>query len=138
MFLLTDKPIDSNRLKNELANSKAGALVTFEGRVRHVNEGHEVILLHYEAHQALAGQEAEKILKEAEEKFKAIESRCVHRLGDLIVGDISVWVGVLAEHRKDAFGACQYIIDQLKIRLPIWKKEYYKQGEPIWVNSEKT
>ena len=71
---------------------------------------------------------------ETKERFKILETRCVHRVGKLNVGDMAVWVGVISRHRDEAFIACRYIIDELKARVPIWKKEYYADGESGWVN----
>ena len=74
------------------------------------------------------------MLAEARALFPYLEARCVHRVGLLEIGECAVWVGVVARHRDEAFRACRYIIDELKLRLPIWKKEYYADGEAEWVN----
>ena len=128
--------IDVSELKNSLSDRRAGALVTFEGWVRDHNEGKSVIELEYEAYDALCANEAERILCEASDKFKIIAARCAHRQGKLAIGDLAVWVGVTSVHRADAFAACQYIIDEIKTRLPIWKKETYVDGTSGWVNCQ--
>ena len=69
--------------------------------------------------------------------FRFCEARCVHRTGLLEIGDLAVWVGVASAHRDEAFKACRYIIDELKVRLPIWKKEHYVDGDSGWVNCER-
>ena len=69
--------------------------------------------------------------------FPHLHARCVHRTGMLDIGDCAVWVGVSSPHRDEAFRACRYIIDQIKVRLPIWKKEYYEDGHSGWVNCER-
>ena len=86
---------------------------------------------------AYCGFEGEAILDEACERFSLLHAHCVHRTGLLEIGDCAVWVGVSAPHRDEAFLACRYIIDQLKVRLPIWKKEYYVDGHSGWVNCER-
>jgi molybdopterin synthase catalytic subunit len=82
-------------------------------------------------------REGERILGEAVARFGAAHAACVHRLGDLAVGELAVWVGVSAPHRAEAFEACRYVIDEVKHRLPIWKKEFYLSGDSGWVNCER-
>ena len=77
------------------------------------------------------------MLAEAMAKHPYLEARCIHRTGLLEIGDLAVWVGVAAPHRDEAFRACRYIIDELKVRLPIWKKEHYVDGDSGWVNCER-
>lgn len=133
MFKISDVPIDSDLLSKRLTDSRAGALVCFEGRVRNHNEGEEVTWLEYEVYEELAEKEALSIMEEAKEKFRVLEIHGVHRQGHLAIGDIAVWIGVIAEHRESAFNACRYVIDEIKYRLPIWKKEHYVSKEPKWV-----
>ena len=134
MFKLTDQPIDPAALRAPLAAPAAGALATFEGWVRDHQDGRAVAALHYEAYEALAQSEGEKILAEARARFAIIEAACVHRVGELAIGDLAVWVGVTAGHRAAAFDACRYVIDEVKSRVPIWKKEQYADGASGWVN----
>lgn len=134
MFELTATKIEPAEEKNRLLAPGAGALATFEGWVRDNNEGKSVSSLTYEAYETLANTEAEKILLEAREKFRFLHARAVHRTGRLAIGEIAVWVGVSSPHRKEAFAACQYIIDEIKHRLPIWKLEEYTDGTSEWVN----
>lgn len=133
MFSISDESIDTDFLTKELINSRAGAFVCFEGRVRNHNDGEEVTSLEYEVYEELAVKEALRIVEEAKEKFNILEVAGVHRQGHLAIGDIAVWIGVIAEHRGSAFDACRYMIDEIKHRLPIWKKEHYTSGEPKWV-----
>jgi molybdopterin synthase catalytic subunit len=133
-FQLTPRPIDPSVLSSGIGDRGAGAWVTFEGRVRNLSEGRTVEALDYEAYAPLAVKEGEKIIGEALGKFDIVGARCVHRTGSLALGDIAVWVGVAAAHRAAAFEACRYIIDQVKARLPIWKKEHYAGGQAEWVN----
>jgi len=134
MFTLTDKPIDVELLKKELANPSAGGFASFEGWVRNYHEGNDVTSLEYEVYNQLAEKEAENILSETRDKFDILDSYCTHRIGHLEIGELAVWIGVTAVHRDAAFKACRYIIDEIKTRLPIWKKEYYLDGSAEWVN----
>lgn len=134
MFAISDMPIARDQLVESLANEKAGALVTFEGWVRNHNEGRMVERLEYEAFQPLARAEGEKIIDEAIERYGILAAACVHRVGSLAKGEMAVFVAVTAAHRAEAFSACRYIIDQVKSRLPIWKKEHYVDGTSGWVN----
>jgi molybdopterin synthase catalytic subunit len=134
-FKLTDQPIDAAALLGGLGDTRAGACVVFEGRVRDRNDGRTVRALDYEAYVPLAEQEGEKILAEARGKFQIIEAACAHRTGSLGLGDLAVWVAVSAGHREAAFEACRYIIDETKARVPIWKKEHYEDGAAEWINS---
>jgi molybdopterin synthase catalytic subunit len=127
------QPVDTNALRRELQRPGCGGFCVFEGWVRATNEGREVSGLDYEAYDELAISEGERIIEEAIERFGIADARCLHRVGSLAVGDTAVWIGVVSPHRDEAFRACRYIIDQVKLRLPIWKKEHYLVGESSWV-----
>ena len=133
-FEISERPVDAGALKRRLSADAAGACVCFEGWVRDHNDGNEVRALEYEAHQGLAVKEGNVIVAEAVAKFELQAAVAVHRVGYLDIGDCAVWVGVASSHRGDAFAACRYIIDELKQRLPIWKKEHYAGGESGWIN----
>ena len=124
-------------LRVELEDPTAGGYASFEGWVRNHNEGHAVTRLEYEAFEALANKEGERIVSEAIENFGVVKAACVHRVGSLAIGDLAVWVGVSSRHRAEAFAACRYIIDEVKHRVPIWKKEHYVTGDSGWVNCER-
>ena len=81
--------------------------------------------------------EGERIIAEVQRDIPIIAARAVHRSGALALGDCAVWVGVVSPHRDEAFRACRRIIDEIKVRLPIWKKENYSDGESGWVNCER-
>ena len=134
-FRLSSAPLDPERLKDELLDTRAGGFVAFEGRVRGHNDDREVRSLEYEAYAELAEKEGARILAEARAKHSIVSAAGVHRVGHLQIGELAVWVGVTAEHRDAAFAACRYIIDELKARVPIWKKEHYAAGSPVWINS---
>ena len=135
-FEFSPAPIDTAALAAPLARPDAGGFAAFEGRVRDLNEGRRVDALDYEAFEALAIAEGERIVEAALSRHGALAGRCVHRVGRLAVGDVAVWVGVAAPHRAEAFAACREIIDAIKHRLPIWKKEHYADGDSGWVNCE--
>lgn len=135
-FQLSEAPFDAGPLRAALASPRAGACATFEGWVRDHHGGRAVSGLRYEAYAALAESEGGRVVAEALERFDCIEARCVHRTGDLAIGDLAVWVGVAAAHRGAAFEACRYIIDEVKSRVPIWKHERYADGEATWRHPE--
>jgi len=136
-FEFTREPIVPESLRSRLADPSCGGYAAFEGWVRDHNEGERVRRLEYEAFEPLAVREGESVVAEAVRRFGVTRAACVHRLGDLAIGDLAVWVGVSAPHRAEAFLACRYIIDEIKHRLPIWKKEYYVSGDSGWVNCER-
>lgn len=132
-FDLTAAPADLAKLREELQHPGSGGFCAFEGWVRNNNEGREVSGLEYEAYTELAIAEGERILAEAAERYGVLAASAVHRVGDLKIGDLAVWIGASAPHRDEAFRACRYIIDEIKHRLPIWKKEHYLEGDTAWV-----
>lgn len=136
-FRFSHSPIDAVPLREELLDTHCGGYTAFEGWVRDHNEGQQVTRLEYEAFEALGVREGERIMQEACERFGVTRVLCVHRLGDLGLKEIAVWVGVAAAHRDEAFRACRYIIDEVKHRVPIWKKEHYVSGDSGWVNCER-
>lgn len=135
-FVFTHAPIEAAPLRRQLMAPHCGGFASFEGWVRDHNEARRVARLEYEAFEALAVREGERILGEALRRFPVARAGCVHRLGTLEVGAVAVWVGVSGAHRAEAFAACRYVIDEVKHRLPIWKKEHYTDGDSGWVNCE--
>ena len=136
-FAFSPLPIDTARGREALADPACGGYATFEGWVRDHNEGRAVRRLEYEAYAALAEREGERIVAEAIAKYGVQHAACIHRIGDLGLGEMAVWVGVSSRHRAEAFAACRYIIDEVKHRVPIWKKEHYVDGDSGWVNCER-
>ena len=137
MMQMVTEPIPVDALRRELTDPAAGAYAGFEGWIRNVNDGRDVLRLEYEAYVPLAVREGERVIAEARQQYPLLHARCVHRTGMLELGECAVWVGVSAGHRDEAFLACRYIIDQVKLRLPIWKKEHYADGDSGWVNCER-
>ena len=137
MFAINDTPIDPSELRRHMAEPAAGGFCVFEGWVRNENDDRPVERLEYEAYAPLCVVEGEAVLEEARQRFGILDARCQHRTGLLEIGDCAVWIGVAAAHRDEAFKACRYIIDEIKVRLPIWKKEHYVDGPSEWVNCER-
>ena len=134
IFKITSGPIDPAAFEHALRDARAGARASFEGRVRDLNKGRGVVALEYEAFAPLAEKEGARILAEARERFGLLGAACAHRVGKLGLGDMAVWIGVASAHREAAFDACRYIIDELKTRVPVWKKEHYADGaEARWL-----
>jgi molybdopterin/thiamine biosynthesis adenylyltransferase/molybdopterin synthase catalytic subunit/rhodanese-related sulfurtransferase len=136
-FRFSATPFDESTLRAELSDPTCGGYAAFEGWVRDHNEGRRVRRLEYEAFEPLAIKEGERIIAEAIAQFGVAHAACVHRIGALEIGEQAVWVGVSARHRDEAFRACRYIIDEVKHRVPIWKKEHYESGDSGWVNCER-
>lgn len=133
MFSISDKILNREELHDTLANEKAGAIVVFEGWVRNHNDGKVVSSLEYQVYKELALKEGERILNEAKKKFNLHAIISVHREGHLKLGEVAIWIGATASHRDDAFKATRFVIDEIKHRLPVWKKEHYLNEEPKWV-----
>lgn len=133
-FLLSDLPLDIASLRAQVLDRRAGGYASFEGWVRDHHAGRAVDGLDYEAYAALAEREGERVIAEAKARFEVIEACCAHRVGTLAIGDMAVWVGVSAAHRGAAFDACRYIIDETKRRVPIWKREHYREGDADWLH----
>ncbi len=137
VFRFSSTPLDESALRAGLGDPACGGYAAFEGWVRDHNDGRRVHRLEYEAYEPLAIKEGERIIAEAIARFGVEHAACVHRIGALEIGETAVWVGVTAHHRDEAFRACRYIIDEVKHRVPIWKKEHYQNGDSGWVNCER-
>jgi molybdopterin synthase catalytic subunit len=135
-FTLCDTALLPAQLQRAVQDPSCGGYASFEGWVRNCNEGQTVLRLEYEAFAPLAAREGQRILEAARERFGVMHASCAHRIGDLGVGELAVWVGVSAVHRGEAFDACRFIIDEVKHRVPVWKKEHYTDGNSGWVNCE--
>src|SRR5918999_1659126 len=115
-----------------LGDEGAGAIATFQGTVRARSRGRNVIALEYEAYSGMAESVMEEIADEVKARYELCEVAVTHRLGRVEIGETSVAIAVSAPHRQDALSACRDIIDQLKERVPLWKKELYEGGEE-WI-----
>jgi molybdopterin synthase catalytic subunit len=135
-FALSPAPIEGSGLAAALDDPAAGALVTFEGRVRNHNAGQAVARLEYQAYPALAHNTGQRILEEEARRHGLLGAHAVHRTGVLDIGEIAVWVGVAAAHRGAAFDAARAMLERLKHELPVWKKETYADGRIEWVGPD--
>jgi molybdopterin synthase catalytic subunit len=132
-FIISEDEINIVEFNKQFKNPNAGAISSFQGIVRNNNLGKDVLRLEYQSYDRLAEKEGGNILNEALETFDIESAYCTHRTGILEIGDIAVVVIVLAGHREDSFKACRYIIDEVKLRVPIWKKEIYQNGDSGWL-----
>lgn len=132
LFRLQDTPLSLDEVVNAVSAKSQGGLVTFSGAVRDHSKGKRVTRLDYEAYGPMAQKKLAQIGQEAREKWPGTQVAVLHRLGTLVPGDLAVVIAVSAPHRKEAFRACEYVIDRLKEDVPIWKKEYAEDGE-VWV-----
>ena len=132
-FKITSDLITLENVKTDGENHGVGARSVFEGVVRDTNDGHQVRKLEYECYEPLAIKEGNQILDEAIKKFDLINAFCIHRVGTLEIGETAVIVIATSGHRDEAFKGCRYIIDEVKSRVPIWKKEHYEDGETEWL-----
>jgi molybdopterin synthase catalytic subunit len=135
MFILQENPIDPVKARDMYNDPANGAIVTFEGTVRaDEHKGSTVSELLYIADSPACLAEGEQIIKEALSKFSISEAVCIQRIGQLKTTETAVWIGVWASHRDEAFKGCRYIIEEIKKRLLIWKKEFYTDGTKAWIH----
>jgi molybdopterin synthase catalytic subunit len=128
-------PIDIDSVTREVASRSSGATAIFIGTVREHNKGREVSGIEYSAYDEMAVKEITAILAEASEKFALENAVAIHRIGELAIGDASIAVAVAHAHRGNAIDAMRYIVEETKMRAPIWKLEHYLDGTREWVNA---
>jgi molybdopterin synthase catalytic subunit len=131
---ITREPIDITGLRARLLAGESGALVIFDGVARNHTKGRRTRFLEYEGYEAMALKTMAQITAEVHEKWPINRVGIVHRLGHIAISESSVVIIVTSAHRRAAFEACQYAIDRLKKIVPIWKKEYFEDGE-VWVEN---
>jgi len=131
-FRLVDGPIDLASVIAEVEDERAGAIATFQGTVRRESRGRQVIALEYEAYEGMAEKVIAAIADEVKARYDLCEVAVTHRTGRCEIGEVSVAIAVSAAHRPDALSACRDVIDELKTRVPLWKKELYEGGEE-WI-----
>jgi len=129
------EPLSLDELITLVERPEAGAIATFLGVVRNFNDGRSVSLLEYEAYGVMAEAELQRILDELTRESPVVRVAATHRIGPLHVGDVAVACAVSAPHRGEAFEVCRELIDRIKARLPIWKREHGPDG-PYWVGWE--
>lgn len=130
---LTHEPIAVDRAVAYLVDERCGGQAVFLGTTRRWTDGRETETLDYEAYEPMALSEMRRLVESAAAKWSVHRAVLIHRLGRVGAGEASVLVGVATPHRADAFAACRYLIDTLKARVPIWKKERYADGTTEWV-----
>lgn len=135
MFVeLTKSPITVNQLRDRIADHDVGAHAWFEGVTRRMTDGRETATLSYEAFEAMAITELEKIRRETMAEFQLTALVIAHRLGVVPVGEASLIVGCSSPHRAAVFAALAKVVDRLKTDVPIWKKEHFTDGQVQWVH----
>jgi molybdopterin synthase catalytic subunit/molybdopterin converting factor small subunit len=131
-FRLVEGAPDLGQVITEVTDERAGAIATFQGTVRRQSRGREVVALEYEAYGGMAEKVMAEIAEAVKERYDLCEVAVAHRVGHCEVGEVSVAIAVSAPHRQDALAACRDVIDELKERVPLWKKELYEGGEE-WI-----
>jgi molybdopterin synthase catalytic subunit len=132
---LTREPIDASALARDVARSAHGAILIFLGVVREVNDGRGVTGIEYSAYESMAASELQAIASEAAHRFSSADVVIVHRLGELGLEEASVGIAVAHAHRDEAYQLSRWTIEELKRRVPIWKREHYVDGTREWVDS---
>lgn len=131
---LTSDVIDPGAVTNLVQTSEAGAVMLFLGTVREMTQGRQTVALDYEAFPEMALAQMRQLAEEANEKWPVCKLAIIHRLGHLELGEASVAIAVSTPHRRASFEAGQFLIDELKVRVPIWKKENWSDGTTEWVH----
>lgn len=134
MFLLVHEAIDGASLTRQLAAPHAGACLTYEDWAPDHHAGRKVLAMELSAYEPLASLEGARVLEEAERRFDVLRIHAVQRLGRLEAGQTALWIGVSAPDRLAALMACEYVIESLKARLPLMKREHYADGDSGWLN----
>lgn len=133
---IQDGELDVQQASNFLTVEEAGGVDIFLGTTRRWTAGRETVLLEYECYESMALSEMERLLREAEDRWPISRACLLHRIGEVPVLETSVIVGVSTPHRDAAFAACRYLIDELKQRVPIWKRERFADGSTEWVEGQ--
>ena len=135
MIKLTNEPINPHKYIRMVSKDINGAIVTFLGTTRLYNNGRKVLHLEYSAYEDMATKKLCELCTEVKHRWSIDDVAIIHRLGHVDIGEISLLVALSTPHRRESFEACQYIVDKLKITVPIWKKEISEDGY-AWIGSE--
>ncbi len=135
MIEITAAPIDANAVADAVRSPDVGAVVVFEGTARDHHAGRRVITLEYEAWPEMAQQELERITDETRAKWHGVRVAVVHRTGVVPMGEAAVVIATSSPHREEAYASNRFLIEQLKLRLPVWKKEIYEDGSAWQANA---
>jgi molybdopterin synthase catalytic subunit len=131
---VTQAPLDLGALIARVAGPDAGAIASFVGTVRNHHEGRAVTGIDYEAYEPMASLELARVAHEALERWPSVRVAVSHRVGTLVVGEASVAIAVASPRRAPALDAVRFVIETLKVRVPIWKREHYVDGTRAWVD----
>lgn len=137
-YRVINEPIDVQMVIDQVSHRNAGAINTFIGTVREMTAGKQTTYLKYEAYTSMAVKQLQKIASEINEQWPEAETAIVHRTGELDIQDIAVVIAVATPHRADAFEACRYAIERIKVIVPIWKKEHWDDGATWLGDQEET
>ena len=135
MFEITYDLLTPEAITERVKADNNGAVITFAGTTRRYTDGKKVLYLEYEAYRPMADKKLEEIEGEIRDRWNIWNVAITHRLGRVEVGEVSLVVAVASPHRKEAFEACQYAVDRVKEVVPIWKKEFFEDHAPRWVQS---
>ncbi len=138
MSYLVHDAIDTDALLNRVADHTRGGAVLFCGTVRSGPEDGPVTAIEYSAYDDMAESEFAKIVDEAAERWPAVVVAVEHRLGRVPIGEASIAIAAAAPHRAAAFEVCRHVIDEVKVRVPIWKREFLDDGDRRWRSNEET
>ena len=138
MVELVESVIDTKRVLDSVQHPGSGATVLFLGTTREFTDGRQTAMLSYEAYAAMAVQELEGLRQAAIDRWPLMAASIVHRLGLVPIGEASVAIAVSSPHRREAFEAGEWLINQLKERVPIWKQEQWADGTSEWIHPEAT
>lgn len=130
---ITTDPVDACALLDRVGGAEDGAVALFLGIVRNSNNGRPVSGMEYQGYAQMAREELSAIVAEAAKRAHADHMAAVHRLGALGVGEVSVAIAVSTPHRAEAFDAARHVIEEIKKRLPVWKREHYLDREAEWL-----
>ncbi len=130
---ITTDAVSADSVLAHVGDEGDGAVCLFVGVVRDHNEGRRVRAVRYTAYEAMAEHVLGAIAAEAAQLAGSERVAVVHRTGELVVGEASVAIAVSSPHRAQAFEACRYVIEEIKVRLPVWKQEVYAEGDPVWL-----
>jgi molybdopterin synthase catalytic subunit len=130
---ITTEPIGADSVLPRVASEQYGAALVFLGIVRSYNEGRAVTGVYYEAYRDMAERTLKEIVTEAAQRVGPASIAAAHRVGELVVGDVSIAIAVSTPHRAEAFDACRYVIEEVKRRLAVWKQERYVSGDSDWL-----
>lgn len=131
---VTFEPVRPEDVLDKVGGAEDGAVTLFLGVVRNANDGRPVSGMEYEGYAAMAREELSAIVAEAVRRSGGGRVAAVHRLGNLKIGDVSVAIAASSPHRAPAFDAARHVIEEIKQRLPVWKREHYLDGEPAWLD----